>query len=158
VLIAANVPETHISQVREGQGCVARFYAYPTRTFDAHVETLSSLLTNDRRTMRVLFELSDPDEVLRPGMFAEVGLGTDERQAILIPAEALLHVNLDDYVVAAAGEGTWRPLKVRVGEQHSGSFEVLHGLTAGDTIITRGAILLKPAAMRVLSRAGLGKI
>jgi multidrug efflux pump subunit AcrA (membrane-fusion protein) len=157
VLIAANVPETHVSQVREGQGCVARFYAYPAQTFDAHVETLSSLLSHDRRTMRVLFELSDPDEVLRPGMFAEVGLGTDEREALLVPAEALLHVNLDDYVIVAAGDEKWKPVKVRVGEQHDGSFEVLQGLSSGDTIITRGAILLKPAVMQVLNRASLGK-
>jgi cobalt-zinc-cadmium efflux system membrane fusion protein len=157
VLIAANVPETHVSQVREGEGCVARFYAYPAQTFDAHVETLSSLLSHERRTMRVLFELSDPDGVLRPGMFAEVGLGTDAREAILIPAEALLHVNLDDYVVGSAGEGQWRPVKVQVGEQHNGSFEVTQGLGAGDTIITRGAILLKPAVMRVLSRTSLGR-
>lgn len=157
VLIAANVPEAHVSQVREGQGCVARFYAYPEKTFDAHVETLSSLLLSERRTMRVLFELSDPDEVLRPGMFAEVGLGTDPREALLIPAEALLHVQADDYVVAAADEGKWKVAKVRVGEQHAGSFEVLSGLAAGDKIITRGAILLKPAVMQILSRATQGK-
>ncbi|MGE5191246.1 MAG: efflux RND transporter periplasmic adaptor subunit [Deltaproteobacteria bacterium] len=157
VLIAANVPETHVSQVREGQGCVARFYAYPARTFDAHVETLSSLLSHERRTLRVLFELSDPEEVLRPGMFAEVGLGTDEREALLVPAEALLHVNLDDYVVVAAGDEEWKPVKVRVGEQHDGSFEVLQGLSPADTVITRGAILLKPAVMQALSRASQGK-
>ena len=91
-------------------------------------------------------------------MFAEVGLGTDAREAILIPAEALLHVNLDDYVVGAAGEeGQWRAVKVQVGEQHDGAFEVVHGLAAGDTIITRGAILLKPAVMRVLSRTSQGR-
>ena len=157
VLIAANVPETKVSQVREGQGCVARFYAFPDKTFDAHVETLSSMLNHERRTMRVLFELSDPSQVLRPGMFAEVGLGTDDREAILIPAEALLHVGLDDYVVVAADEGTWRPVKVSVGEQHQGSFEVLKGLQTGQTIVTRGAILLKPAVVQVLNRAHSGK-
>ena len=157
VLIAANVPETRISQVRDGQGCVARFYAYPAQNFDAHVESLSSLLTSERRTMRVLFELNDPEEVLRPGMFAEVGLGTDERDAILIPAEALLHVNRDDYVVVSMGSGAWRPAKVRVGELHDNSFEVLHGIESGDTIVSRGAILLKPAVMQVLNRGIQGR-
>lgn len=157
VLIAANVPEGKISQVREGQGCVVRFYAFPDQAFDAHVETLNSLLHSERRTMRVLFELNDPREILRPGMFAEVGLGTDDRESILIPAEALLHIDRHDYVVVATAPERYKPARVRVGEQHGEKFEVLQGLNSGEMIVTRGAILLKPAVMQVLSRAALGK-
>jgi multidrug efflux pump subunit AcrA (membrane-fusion protein) len=153
VLIAANVPETKISQVHEGQECLARFYAYPDNSFDAHVEALSPQLSSERRTLRVLFELSDAEEALRPGMFAEVGLGTDEREALLIPAEALVHVSMTDYVLVAAGTGVWRPVPVRVGEQHAGAFEVLQGLHPGDTIVGGGAILLKPALVRALRSA-----
>jgi multidrug efflux pump subunit AcrA (membrane-fusion protein) len=90
-------------------------------------------------------------------MFAEVGLGTDERDALLIPAEALLHAKLDDYVMAAADGGRWKPVPVRVGLQHHDDFEVEQGLPAGATIITRGAILLKPALIQSLSRAGVEK-
>lgn len=150
VLVSANVPETKISQVHEGQACLARFYAYPDRAFDAHVETLSSLLTQERRTLRVLFELNDPDQVLRPGMFAEVGLGTDDREAILVPADALLHINLYDYVFVLAGDGLWKPQQVKVGEQHEGAFEVREGLSEGQTVISRGAILLKPSIDKIL--------
>ena len=150
VLVVANVPETKISQVREGQGCLARFYAYPDRTFDAHVEVLNTLLTHERRTLRVLFELSDPGGVLRPGMFAEVGVGTDEREAILIPSDALLHVELEDYAVMQVDDDAWRPVAVRVGEEYQGSFEVLQGLTSGNTVISRGTILLKPSVVQVL--------
>jgi multidrug efflux pump subunit AcrA (membrane-fusion protein) len=154
VLITANVPETKISQFREGQLCEIRFFAYPDRPFEARIKRLSALLTHERRTVHALFELTDPDGILRPGMFAEVGLGTDEREALLIPAEALLHARMDDYVVAAAEGGKWKPVPVRVGEQHQGAFEVEQGLGEGATIITRGAILLKPALNQALSRAG----
>jgi len=150
VLVVANVPETKISQVREGQGCLARFYAYPDRTFDAHVEMLSTLLTHERRTLRVLFELSDPEGVLRPGMFAEVGLGTDKREAVLIPSDGLLHVDLEDYAIMQVDTDEWRPVVVRVGEEFHGSFEVLQGLTSGNTVITRGTVLLKPSVVQVL--------
>jgi len=150
VLVVANVPETKISQVREGQGCLARFYAYPDRTFDAHVEMLSTLLTHERRTLRVLFELSDPEGVLRPGMFAEVGLGTDEREAILIPSDGLLHVDLEDYAIVQVDADEWRPVVVRVGDEYQGSFEVLQGLSPGDTVIKKGTILLKPSVVQVL--------
>ncbi|HVX62122.1 MAG TPA: efflux RND transporter periplasmic adaptor subunit, partial [Pirellulales bacterium] len=122
VLVVANVPEVMVSQVHEDQECAVRFFAYPDRSFEAHVESLSALLLGERRTMRVLFELSDPKELLRPGMFAEVGLGTNDRKTIIVPAEALLHVGLDDYVIANARDGDWTPVKVKVGEQHKGFF------------------------------------
>ncbi|HTI50906.1 MAG TPA: efflux RND transporter periplasmic adaptor subunit, partial [Planctomycetaceae bacterium] len=130
---------------------------YPDRTFAAHVETLSPLLSDQRRTLRVLFELSDPDNVLRPGMFAEVGLGTDDREALLIPADALLHISQEDYIVVGAGPGKWRVTLVRTGEEHEGTFEVLRGLAPGGTVIGSVAILLKPAVMQALSLATGGE-
>lgn len=157
VLIAANVPESKVKQVHEGQGCLAKFFAYPDHLFDAHVETLGSRLSDERRTLRVLFELSDPESVLRPGMFAEVGLGTDEREALLIPADALLHVDMEDYVIVAAGPGKWRVAAIRTGDEHEGQFEVLSGLSPGVTVIGSGALLLKPAAIRILTRGRGGE-
>lgn len=155
VLVSANVPETKISQVHEGQACIARFYAFTDRKFDAHVELLSPLLTNERRTLRVLFELSDAENVLRPGMFAEVGLGTDERETILLPAESLLHISMNDYVLVAAGPGLWKPTRVRVGEQFHGTFEVQQGLSPGQTVLSAGAILLKPSVDKILREQSL---
>src|SRR5579871_5536004 len=112
VLVAANVPETKISQVNKGQECVIHFFSFPGRPFNAGVTSLSSLLMRERRIIRVLIELEDPDGELRTGMFAEVGLGTGEREAIRIPAEALLHYDVEDYVVVAAGERKWKAVAV----------------------------------------------
>ena len=73
-----------------------------------HTSSSSSpSVTPDRRTLRVLIDLNDPKEVLRPGMFAEVGLGTNERNAVLVPAEALLHIAHRDYIVIADDDEAW---------------------------------------------------
>jgi cobalt-zinc-cadmium efflux system membrane fusion protein len=152
VLVSANVPETRVSLVKEGQACRVRFYAYPEKVFDAHVESLGKTVTHELRTLRVLFDLSDPDELLIPGMFAEVELGTDERPSLVIPAAALLHVAQTDYVLVETAEGNWRPQEVRVGEFRRGTYEVLRGLQAGQAIISAGSILLKPKMIESLER------
>ncbi len=152
VIVAANVPETKISQVHVGQGCTVQFYAWSDRPFNVEIKNLSSLLLREQRTMRVLFELTDPDGLLRPGMFADVGLGTDEREAICVPAEALLHVNLKDYVVVTAGNDEYRAVAVVVADEYQGTYEILSGLTPTATIVTEGAILLRPAVVRALAR------
>lgn len=152
VVVAAFVPETQIALVHEGQSCVLRFYAWRDRPFEVRIKKLSSLLVRERRTLRVLFELTDPDGRLRPGMFADAGLGTDEREAISIPAEALLHVDRKDYVIVATGSETFHPVEVQVADEHAGAFEVLSGITPTATIVTQGAILLRPAVVRALAR------
>lgn len=154
VLVAANVPETQVSRIQVGQSCEVSFYGYPNELFPAHVETISSTLTPERRTLRVLFEVTDAKDILKPGMFAEVGLGTDERLAIQIPATALLHIGHGDYVLVEAGDGEWRVTEVHVGEIRDGQCEVLDGLKDGDRIISRGAILLKTLAAQSLTMQG----
>lgn len=158
VLVSANVPESKVALVHEEQACEARFYGYFDRTFPAHIELLSSSVTPDRRTLRVLIDLNDPKGVLRPGMFAEVGLGTNERSAVLVPADALLHIAQRDYVVTADAEETWRVEPVTVGETHEGMCEVLSNLGTAQRVVATGAILLKPVAAQSLhASAGTAK-
>ena len=108
----------------------------------------------ERRTLRVLFYVSDVNDVLKPGMFAEVGLGTDERPAIQVPATALLHIGRNDYVLRDAGSDQWSVTKVRIGEIRNDQCEVMEGLKDGDRIISRGAILLKTVAAQSLTIPG----
>lgn len=150
VLVVAAVPEAKVSQAYENQACEVQFYAFPERTFPGHVEVISSVLTQERRTLRVLFDLTDRDQLLKPGMFAEVGLGTDKRDAILIPATALIHIGRHDYVLVDAEHNQWRVTQVTVGEVQKGRCEVRSGLRTGDTIISRGVTLLMSVASEAL--------
>ena len=144
VFLVANVPESHMDQVQTGQSCEAQLFALPGKKFGGHVEKMSPTVSSERRAMRVLFHLSDPQEHLKPGMYAEVGLGTDPREALLVPAEAMLHVGSVDYLLVDAGGGKWRIAQCTAGESHGDRIEIAKGLKAGDRIITQGAILLKP--------------
>lgn len=150
VLVVAYVPEAKVSQAYENQACEVVFYAYPDRVFPGHVETISSVLTQERRTLRVLFDLTDSDHVLKPGMFAEVGLGTEPRNAILIPSSALLHIGRHDYVLVKADDNRWRVTEIQIGEIQKGRCEVRTGLNNGDVIIIKGVTLLLSAASESL--------
>jgi cobalt-zinc-cadmium efflux system membrane fusion protein len=147
-LIVANVPEQKMALVHEGQSCAAQLYGYPGRQFTGHVERIGETVSQDRRTMRVLFHITDSEDLLKPGMFAEVGLGTDKRPALLVPAEAMLHVANTDYLLVAEGDGHWRITACEIGESHGTKVEVTSGIAAGDRIIGRGAILLKPLVVQ----------
>lgn len=149
-IVVADVPEALMSRVKVGQGCEARFYGLPEQKFIGRVRSISPVLSKERRSLRVLFNIDDPQDRLRPGMFAEIGLGTDAREALLIPLEGVVHVGRADYVLVRQAAGLWRVQEVRVGEVHESAAEILGGLRSGDEVAGWGAILLKPFIMQAL--------
>jgi len=147
-LIVANVPEQKMSLVHDGQACTAQLFGYPGRPFSGHVEWIGATVSQDRRAMRVLFHITDTNDLLKPGMFAEIGLGTDKRPALLVPAEAMLHVGSDDYLLIEKEPGVWQIKECVAGETHGAKMEITSGLAAGQRVIGRGAILLKPLVVQ----------
>src|SRR5262249_41113557 len=114
-VVMADVPEQRLGQISVNQACQAKFFGLPKQVFEGRVTSIGPVVSRERRTLRVLFVLHDPKAQLRPGMFAEIGLGTDPRDALLVPATAIVHVGRDDYVLVAAGERLWRPTPVKAG-------------------------------------------
>jgi len=146
----ADVPEAKIGRAREGQACTARFYGLPETVFSGRVSRLAPTLSQERRTLRVLFELNDPQGRLKPGMFADIGLGTDLHETVVVPADGVLHVGRADYVLLGTEPGTWKVTEVIVGELNGADIEILDGLQGGERVIGSGAILLKPFVVQAV--------
>jgi multidrug efflux pump subunit AcrA (membrane-fusion protein) len=153
-VVMADVPEGLMSRVKLGQGCEARFFGFPDQVFAGKVRAIAPVLSQERRSLRVLFAISDPQDLLRPGMFADIGLGTDARDALLIPPEGIVHVGRSDYVLVRDGSGNWRVTEVQVGELHKTGVEIVVGLHAGNQVAGQGAILLKPFIVQAVQTQG----
>jgi hypothetical protein len=149
-IVVAEVPERAMSRVQVGMTCSVRFFALPSRVFTGKVSSISPIVSKEKRTLNVQFTVKDPENVVRPGMFAEIGLGTDRREALLMPADGVLHVGDKDYALRGADGGTWQIVDVDTGEVRGTSVEVLSGLKAGDRVLGTGAILLKPMVVHAL--------
>jgi len=151
VIVAADVPESRVTLIREGAVCTARFYGLPDVTFSGKAAKLGTILSKDRRTLRVLFVIDDPQNRLRSNMFAEVGLGADSRSALTVPMDAVLHEGEADYVLVAAADNSYRAAAVEVGDPVADTrIEVLKGLQPGAKILSSGVILLKPYVVQSL--------
>ncbi len=152
VLVSANVPEAKIGLVSVGQSCQVKFFGVPGVTYSAHVEELGSVVSIERRTLRVLFDLNDPAGKLKPGMFGEIGLGNEPRDAILIPSSAVVHIDRADYVFRQETDGSqFDVTDVEVSESLGDYVEVLKGLRPGDRIAGENAVLLKPLAVQSMA-------
>jgi multidrug efflux pump subunit AcrA (membrane-fusion protein) len=155
-LVVAEVPEAKAALVRLGMGCEVRFYALPNQTFPGRVSSISPVIAGERRVLNVQFTVTNTGGIIRPGMFAEVGLGTDERTILMIPVDGVLHIGRQDYALVESGSGEWRITPIEVGAAIGSEVEIIAGLQSGERILSTGAILLKPLAVQAVQESPKG--
>jgi RND family efflux transporter MFP subunit len=96
------------------------------------------------RTVPVLFELPNPDGVLKPGMFAKVTLYTGETlRAVAIPESAVVDDNGRPTVFVMEGGESFFKRVIRPGVRSGGWVQVLEGVKEGERVVSRGAYELK---------------
>jgi len=134
-----SVTEVDSGRVAVGQTVDVRLAPFPDETFGATVTFVSPTIDPRTRTLRVKAQLENPEGRLRPGLFARVDLGVSERPGVpMIPEEAVLQRADGSVVFRADGDDRVRRLVVEIGIHHEGLVEVVHGLSPGDLVVSRG--------------------
>lgn len=152
-IVMANIPETLFDSVRVGQRCRLRFSGIPDKSHDGEIAAIVPFVSKELRSMRALFTVESPHALLRAGMFADVELGIDPRDVLLVPTEAVVHIGRDDYVLCRIDEEHWRVAPVETGPSHEDDVEIVRGICDGETIVGLGAILLKAAMIDSLDES-----
>ena len=132
-----SVPENFLASLREGLAVRATAPAFPGRSFAGKVASVDSRVDMNTRSVTVRALLANEDGALRPGMFLNVSLANDEREALVIPEEALTPEAEKQFVfVVADGKAAQR--EVRIGMRRPGSVEIVSGLSEGEQVIVEG--------------------
>ncbi len=146
------VPENFVAALREGLAVRASAPAFPGRTFTGKVASIDSRVDMATRSVTVRALLANDDGALRPGMFLNVVLANDERDALVIPEEALSPEAERQYVFVVNDDKVERR-EVRIGSRRPGSVEIVGGLNAGEQVIVEGTQKVRDGAtVRVAQR------
>jgi membrane fusion protein (multidrug efflux system) len=140
-----SVPENFLASLREGLTIRATAPAFPGRSFAGSVGSIDSRVDMATRSVTVRALLANEDGALKPGMFLNVTLANDEREALVIPEEALTPEAERQYVFVVT-EGKVSRREVRIGVRRPGSVEVLAGLRAGERVIVEGTQKVRDGA------------
>jgi cobalt-zinc-cadmium efflux system membrane fusion protein len=142
VWIDANVFEKDLERVKFGQEVKVSVPAFPGATFSGRVILVSSVVDPDTRSIKVRTEVPNPDDKLKPDMFANVEIITDlHRTAISIPQSAVLNDGGKNVLFVVDGNG-YKRLEVTTGIQANDRIEIVAGLNAGDKVVVKGNYLL----------------
>lgn len=131
------VPESSAAGLREGLAVTARATAFPDREFAGKVASIDSRVDPTTRSFTVRALVPNAAGLLKPGMFLDVRLAREERDALLIPEEALVPDRSRQYVFVVEDDEVARR-EVRIGRREPGRVEIVAGLQAGERVVIEG--------------------
>ncbi len=147
IWLLAEVFERQASWVKLGQSAEARLPSMPDGVWEGKVDYIYPDLDSVTRTLRVRLRFDNPDEVLKPNMYAHVSiLGDRIDNALRIPREALIRDRASQRVILALGEGRFQPREVEVGIESEDWVEIRSGLTKDDTVVISAQFLIDSEA------------
>jgi Cu(I)/Ag(I) efflux system membrane fusion protein len=129
----------------------------PERSFGGRVEFIYPTVSSDTRTMKLRLSLSNPNGVLRPGMYGRAIVHAGTRPALVVPAEAVVNAGEHNYTFLARAGGRFEPRMIEVGRGDGEWVPVLGGLAEGDTIVASASFLIDSESRLRAAISGLGK-
>jgi membrane fusion protein, copper/silver efflux system len=156
VWVNAEVPEAQASWLRPGAPVEARVAAYPGVEFKGRVGAILPEVNAATRTLRSRIELANPDERLKPGMFATLVFSAAAVESVLVPSEAVIRTGSRDVVVVALGDGRFRATEVEVATEAGGQSAIRRGISPGDKVVLSGQFLIDSEASLTSTLARLG--
>jgi Cu(I)/Ag(I) efflux system membrane fusion protein len=147
VWLQAEVFESQAEWVAPGQAAEARLDYLPGQVFTGQVDYVYPVLDPKTRTLRVRLRFDNPEERLKPNMYAQVSIyGKLQPNALSIPREALIRAPGRDRVVVALGDGRFDVHEVMTGMESGDWVEIIAGIQEGERIVTSAQFLIDSEA------------
>ncbi|MCU0943981.1 MAG: efflux RND transporter periplasmic adaptor subunit [Rubritepida sp.] len=147
VWLVAQVREADAPAIRTGQPVEVEVGALPGRRFPARIVRSAAGLDPATRRLMVMAEVEDPEGVLRPEMFAnfriEVG---PAREGPAVPMSAVIFRGREAHVWVALPGNRFELRHIEAGIRDGAMIEAREGLTAGERVVTGGALFIDRAA------------
>lgn len=142
--VVADVYERDLALVKEGQYAKVNVEAYLGVDFPATVAAIGDVVDPASRTIKLRAWVNNQEHKLKPEMFARLHLQIGEEARILaVPKEAVVEVDGKQYVYVVEDTNRYVKREVKATSFTPGQMRILEGLTPGQRIVTKGAVLIK---------------
>jgi HlyD family secretion protein len=143
--IELDISQTDFARLKMDQRAEIIPEAFPNLKYTGFIAEIAPEANRAKATVQVKVKVENPDDQLRPEMNARVNFLADatpagERSAsrVLVPKEAVVRRDSKEVVFVIKGNKV-ELRSIRVGDESAGFFQVLEGLSGGESIATTGA-------------------
>ncbi len=140
LIVRAQVDETDIGKIKDGQRALLNLDAYPDTKIPAVVEHIyyESKTVNNVTIYEVDLLPENVPEFFRSGMNAAVDfIARSKDNVLLIPGEAILREKNGNFVLVRNTDGQFQQQPVQLGISDDKNVEVLSGIDAYDTVVVK---------------------
>ncbi|MCW2279420.1 efflux RND transporter periplasmic adaptor subunit [Heliophilum fasciatum] len=138
VEVKANLTEQEINYVKPGQEVDVKITAAGTETFKGQVSKISPSADEKTKIYPVWIRINNPDYILKPGMFAEFQINTNQKTDVLtVDAQAIIERN-GTPMIYLYRDGKAVEKKVTPGISDGKRTEITEGITDTDQVIMSG--------------------
>ena len=150
VWLLAEVFERQAQWVRVGQSAEVKLSYVPGKVWQGKVEYIYPSLDAKTRTLKVRMRFDNPDEGLKPNMYANVRIfGGPKNDIVVIPLEGLIRTGREERVIVDRGNGRFEAREVTAGIESGDYVEIIEGVEDRDAIVVSGQFLIdSEASMR----------
>jgi len=147
VWVLAEVFESQIEWVKLGQSADVELSFIPGKTWEGIVDYVYPGLDAKTRTLKVRLRFDNPDELLKPNMYADVSIYGGAKQNVLsVPREALIRSAGTERLIISMGNGRYTQREVVAGIESGNWIEVISGIKAGEKVVTSAQFLIDSEA------------
>lgn len=151
VLLEANVFERDLPVVRESTRASftaaalnGEIYTIGTADGDGRLLSIGQTVNPQTRTVSVIYEVINPLQRLRDGMFVEMTIDTSgDRQVLAVPKSAVVNEQGQTFVFVFDGGESFEKRLVALGAEGADYYEIASGLKEGDRVVTEGIYQLR---------------
>jgi len=144
-----HLTEKDLATVRPGMEATVRTQAYPGREFRGLMVLVGASMDTSTRTVEGRIVLPNPQGSLKPGMYVEATLASNDRRAVLtVPTSALQEFASGRIVFVQTGPTSFTLRPVEAGEILGSRIEILAGLAEGERVVSTGSFFLKSEMMK----------
>ncbi len=132
------IAEKDIAKLKIGQDVMFTVETHAGKEFTGKLKTIYPALEDRTRTLQVEALVPNPENVLKPGLFAKVTLYTNVAvDTVVIPVTAIIYENTLTKVFVVEGDRA-KEVKIKIGGKYGELMEVVEGLAGGETIVIVG--------------------
>ena len=137
VMLDIKVPESYLSILKAGLDVNIKSDSYQKK-FKGIIESVSSRVDPNTRSVLCNIKVSNPNLELIPGMLLNAEIIYNKVQAIGVSESSILVQGKTNFVYKVLEDNSVEKMEVKVGKRSFGKVMVLNGLNINDKIIKEG--------------------
>jgi multidrug efflux pump subunit AcrA (membrane-fusion protein) len=148
VWLICDLPESELNTIKRGQKYNLLFPSFPNEVFLANIDIIADVMNSQTRKIRVRLSLTDHQNKIRPGMYAQVNFDSPH-EGLMVPKRAVISANARYYVFIRKNATLFERREVVISSEAGDYIEIAGGLSVGEEVVNENVYLLKGVDMGI---------